>query len=197
MQKQFVILLIIVFISSTLFMSCLNWSGFGPIHTSATVKQIVDLKDIPAKNLAILKYAEAVGDSLAPTYNSAVCTEYLVKILEHFTKLSSMDKRIINIVGIDTLLEAINADAPGIRGVQTALYKSKKGTIIEDPNEVKPGDLVQFWNIYWDVPRGHCGIVLDLQPNRYMTLISSSKSTEGHGVQTYYWPEKAYFVRMN
>jgi hypothetical protein len=178
-------------------MSCLNWSSFGPVSTSETVKQITEAEDIPIKNLAILKYAEEVGDSLAPTYTSAVCTEYLVKILEHFTKLSVKEKRTINIVGIDTLIQAINADAPGIRGVQTALVKSKKGTSIDDPNEVKPGDLVQFWNLYWDVPKGHCGIVLDVQPNRYLTLISSSKSTEGHGVQTYYWPEKAYFVRLN
>lgn len=178
-------------------MSCLPLNGYAPFTATESVKRIEEIEDIPERNLAIIKYAEAVGDSLAPTYNTAVCTEYLVKIIEHFTPLTAKDKRLINIVDVDTLVEAIYADAPKIRGVQTALVKSKKGKSIDDPEMVRPGDLVQFWNVFFNEPKGHCGIVLDYEPNRYITLISSSKRTEGHGVQTYYWPEKAYFVRLN
>ncbi len=178
-------------------MSCLNLGGYTPFSASEKVVNIKDLEDIPERNLAIIKYAAAVGDSLAPTYNTAVCTEYLIKIIEHFTPLTSKDKRLINIVDADTLIESINADELKIRGVQTALVKSKKGKSIEDPYLVKPGDMVQFWNVFFDEAKGHCGIVLDIEPNRFITLISSSKRTEGHGVQTYYWPEKAYFVRLN
>lgn len=197
MKKQLSLFIFSSFIFSILFTGCIHLNGYAPMTATEKIQKIEEIEDIPEKNLAIIKYAEAVGDSLAPTYNTAVCTEYLVKILEHFTPLTKKDKRLINIVDADTLVESIYADEARIRGVQTALVKSKKGISIEDPDMVRPGDLVQFWNVFFNVPKGHCGIVLDLVPNRYITLISSSKRTEGHGVQTYYWPEKAYFVRLN
>lgn len=196
MQKLFPLILIPVVLYMVLVQGCVPGFGLKSKAEQVPEKSLEMLPELPGINRDLIEYASEYGDSIAPTYETAVCTQYLISVLEHFIKLTPKEKRAISITDHDTLELAIRADASHIRGIQTALAESKKGQPVENPNDVLPGDLVQFWNTWWGVPKGHCGIVLDLQPGRYITLISSSARTDGHGVQTYYWPEKAYFARL-
>jgi hypothetical protein len=109
------------------------------------------------------------------------------------TKTEKNDIRIITDSQLDSLVEA---ESPIIKGVQTALLKSNKGIEIKESSEVLPGDFVQFWKVFRGRPYGHCGIVLDIKPDRTLTLYSSHPLTDGYGTQRYLWPEKIYFVRL-
>jgi hypothetical protein len=67
---------------------------------------------------------------------------------------------------------------------------------IKESTDALPGDFVQFWNVFKGQAYGHCGIVLDIQPNKTITLYSSHPLTGGYGKQAYLWPDKIYFVRL-
>jgi hypothetical protein len=184
-------------IASLTLIACSPWISAKPVTVENVINDNDSLKWIPPVNISIMKMADSLGPTIAPTYETAVCTEYLIGVLNKIHPLTKKQMNIIRIVDHDTLELAIAADAANIRGVQTALVNSKLGTAIDDPEDVRPGDLVQFWNVSYRGPRGHCGIVLDLEPDRYITMMSSSTRTDGHGIQTFWWPEKTYFVRMN
>ena len=184
-----------VFVTLTLF-ACSPWRSGAPVTVENVLSENDSLKIIPPVNIAIMKLADSLGPAIAPTYETAVCTEYLIGVLNKIHPLTKKQMNIIRIVDHDTLELAIAADAANIRGVQTALVKSNLGIPIDNPEDVRPGDLLQFWNVSYRGPKGHCGIVLDLVPYRYITMMSSSTRTNGHGIQTFWWPEKTYFVRM-
>jgi hypothetical protein len=152
---------------------------------------------IPEKNKALLAYVEANGRSVAPDYHEVVCTEFIIKVLDKFQPLTKQEKRDIRIITEDDLTDLINADAAIIKGVQTALVNAGKGIMIDDPNKVLPGDLVQFWDTFYGGAWGHCGIVSQIEPNKTLTLHSSHPFTSGYGIQTFNWPEKVFFVRLN
>jgi len=182
--------------ASLTLIACSPWISGKEVTVETVIKENDSVRTIPPLNISIMKMADSLGPEIAPTYETAVCTEYLIGVLNKIHPLTKKQMNSIRIVDHDTLELAIAADAPNIRGVQTALVNGKLGIAIDDPQDVRPGDLIQFWNISYMGPKGHCGIVLDLVPNRYITLMSSSTRTNGHGVQTFWWPEKTYFVRM-
>jgi hypothetical protein len=174
-----------------------RWLKIQPSRPEVISRLPVTSPSIPEKNKALLAYVEANGRSVAPDYHEVVCTEFIIKVLDKFQPLTKQEKRDIRIITEDDLTDLINADAAIIKGVQTALVKAGKGIMIDDPNKVLPGDLVQFWDTFYGGAWGHCGIVSQIEPNKTLTLHSSHPFTSGYGIQTFNWPEKVFFVRLN
>jgi hypothetical protein len=194
MKRAIIICLIVisVFVVSI----AIFWYNTQPVWiVDKKVKKEV-LNNLPTKNKKTIEFIEANGPSLAPSYKVAVCTEFVIKVINKaapLTKLEKNDIRIITNAALDSLIEA---ESPIIKGVQTALVKSGKGTEIKESTHVLPGDFVQFWNVFQGEGYGHCGVVLDVNPNKTITLYSSHPFTNGYGKQEYLWPEKIYFVRL-
>lgn len=150
-------------------------------------------ENIPEKNKRIIEYAEKYGPAISPTYEQAVCTEFVIGILEKFIDLTKEDKKRIRIITNEDIYVLRSQHSPIAKGVYYALILSGKGDAVDKPVNVKPGDFVQFWYQNW----GHCGIVksIDLKLNS-MELYSSFPSTNGYGMQNFKIPEEAYFVRL-
>ena len=172
------------------------WTSTQPILV-ATARTIDEprLRDMPPKNKAIITFIEENGARLAPTYEEAVCTEFVIKVVNEFETLSSKEKKGIRIITSDRLDSLVRQEAPIIRGVQSALIESDKGIEIST-QDVMPGDFVQFWNDYYGGVSGHCGIVMEIVPNESLTVYSSHPMTNGFGKQDFLWPDKVYFVRV-
>ncbi len=150
-------------------------------------------EEIPAKNKEVLEYVSLHGREISPTYESAVCTELVIAVLEHFTSLTKEDKSRVRIITQKNVFDLIQSGSPVPRGVYYALTENQKGEAIPQLDKVKPGDFVQFWYESW----GHCGIVdrIDLE-KKLMYLHSSFPSTGGYGIQEFIIPDYAYFVRL-
>jgi hypothetical protein len=174
-----------------------RWLSIQPSHAEVVPYRPVASPSIPEKNQKLLAYIEANGRTVAPDYHEVVCTEFVIKVLDAFEPLTKQEKKDIRIITEDDLTELINADAAIIKGVQTALVKAGKGVVIDDPDKVLPGDLVQFWDTFYGGAWGHCGVVSQIEPNKTITLHSSHPFTGGYGIQTFNWPEKVFFVRLN
>ena len=157
-------------------------------------KEVLDR--LPIKNKKIIEFIEVKGPELAPTYKAAVCTEFVIKVINNLDPLTKTEKNDIRIMTNAELDSLIEAESPIIKGVQTALVKGGKGIEIKESMNVLPGDFVQFWNVFQGKGYGHCGIVLNIDPNKTITLYSSHPFTGGYGKQEYLWPEKIYFVRL-
>lgn len=153
---------------------------------------------LPPKNQQVLDTAIKYGRTISPIYESAVCTEFVIGVLEHFISLSTED--IVNIridqprKDLNTVYGWIENGSPEPKGVYNALLSNNKGEAVDDWTKVLPGDFVQFW-----YPRswGHCGIVDHIDwENNVMFLHSSYPSTDGYGVQPFMIPAYCYFVRL-
>jgi hypothetical protein len=148
---------------------------------------------IPQKNMQIIDTVIKHGPSISPTYQSAVCTELVIRIIEKFHQLNNTDKKRIRIItneNIQTLLQQ-NSSIP--KGVYYALTAKRIGISIDSISNVLPGDFVQFWTDTW----GHCGIVKEIDAaNGTMQLYSSFPSTNGYGIQTFNIPKHCFFVRL-
>ncbi|MBL7835554.1 MAG: hypothetical protein JNK18_16480 [Cyclobacteriaceae bacterium] len=173
------------------------WLKTQPIGIAVSNISIDTLQSLPDKNREIVNFIEANGASLAPTYDSVVCTEFVIKAINHFNNLTPQERNLIRIITQDDLMSLIETDSPIIRGVQTALLFNRKGNVIDDFSKVKPGDFVQFWNSYNGSAFGHCGIVHSMEANKSLTVFSSHPLTHGYGKQTFLWPDKVFFVRLN
>ena len=149
--------------------------------------------DIPDRNKSVIDTTIKYGPGISPTYKKAVCTELVIQIIEKFYSLDRIDKsriRIITNKDIHTLLEN-NSSIP--KGVYYALTKRGIGLPIDDMQQVKPGDFVQFWTETW----GHCGVVKSIHPDtNTMELYSSFPSTNGYGIQRFNIPKHCYFIRL-
>ncbi len=150
-------------------------------------------------NRRVIDTAVYYGRTISPTYQSAVCTEYVIGVLSHFIKLDSTDTVNIRIDqprnSIDDVYAQIANGSPEPKGVYYALTSKGLGIPIDDWKQVEKGDFVQFW---YDHSWGHCGIVesIDLE-NKTMMLHSSYPSTDGYGIQEFELPSYAWFVRLN
>jgi hypothetical protein len=173
-----------------------RWISIQPTRPDVAVYKTVASPVLPEKNKKLLAYIEQNGRSIAPEYHAVVCTEFVIKVLDNIEHLSKQEKKDIRIITEEDLNELIQNDAAIIKGVQTALVKSGKGVVIDDPSKVLPGDLVQFWDTFYGGAWGHCGIVSSIEPNETLTLHSSHPFTSGYGIQTFNWPEKVFFVRL-
>ncbi len=153
---------------------------------------------IPPQNQQILDTIAKYGRSISPTYEEAVCTEFVLGILEHFVVLSKTDRMNVRIdqprKNLDEVYDQMESGSPFPKGVYYALTNNGMGEAIDDWTKVLPGDFVQFWYPHsW----GHCGIVSSLElENGIMWLHSSYPSTDGYGVQPFQIPEYTWFVRL-
>lgn len=166
------------------------------LHLCATAQE--DSLIIPQRNQQVIDTAVFYGRSISPTYQSAVCTEFVIGVLEHFIKLTQQDITNIRINqprnSLSEVYDQINSGAPEPKGVYHALVSNGKGEPIDDWSKVFPGDFVQFW---YPESWGHCGIVssIDLE-TRTMMLHSSFPSTNGYGIQQFAIPDYCFFVRL-
>jgi hypothetical protein len=172
------------------------WASTQPIlvTTNRKVSELT-LRDVPPKNKEIIAFIEENGARLAPTYAEAVCTEFVIKVVNEFGPLSKKEKNGIRIITSDRLDSLVLHEAPIIKGIQSALIQGDKGVEIST-QEVMPGDFVQFWNGYQGGLWGHCGVVMEIIPNESLTVYSSHPMTNGYGKQKFLWPDKVYFVRL-
>jgi hypothetical protein len=193
MKKIWLVILTLVVIMAIVFGS--YWANTQPVWIVSSAPELT--ADVPGKNADIVRFIEENGETLAPDYDSVVCTEFVVKVIEKFYNLSARERQDIHIITEAKLNDLIASEAPMIRGVQTALIRSGKGSAIDDPYEVQPGDFVQFWNIYNGKAHGHCAIVMEVNPGSSLTVYSSHRLTGGYGKQKFLWPDKAFFARLN
>lgn len=172
------------------------WFNTQPVWPVDRKIETDRIEGLPVTNRKVIEFIQAEGQDLAPTYESVVCTEFVIKVINKVKPLTKKEKNEIRIITDSQLDSLVEADSPIIKGVQTALLKSKKGLEIKEGKEVLPGDFVQFWKVFQGRAYGHCGIVLDIEPNKTLTLYSSHPFSGGYGTQAYLWPEKIYFVRL-
>ncbi|MFQ3576013.1 MAG: hypothetical protein SNJ77_06210 [Cytophagales bacterium] len=156
----------------------------------------VDSSQLKPINKKVLKTAHLQGKKISPTYQSAVCTEYVIGVLSKLTAIDQKTKQKIRIITNNDLDSLFNHDAPVLKGVVKALVDCGIGEEV-DINEAKPGDFVQFWDNSYGFLFGHCGILRGFDGSKtLMSLYSSAPSTNGHGIQTYIVTKKTYFVRL-
>lgn len=115
----------------------------------------VDSTDIPAKNKLLLQYTAEHGPDISPTYEAAVCTEYVISILSKFGAVSSKTKTDIRIITDKPISELLEEGSPVPKGIYTALINAKSGVAVDKMEDVKAGDFVQFWNHYNGKYVGH------------------------------------------
>ncbi len=155
------------------------------------------LNKLPARNRLIIEFIEANGSKIAPHYNDAVCTEFVIDVIEQFGQLTKEEKKGIRIITDKNLVDLVESESSIIKGVQTSLIQNNKGEIVEGIEDVMSGDFVQFWNVYQGKAYGHCGVILEVNPSESLTVYSSHPLTDGYGKQKFLWPDKAFFVRLN
>lgn len=194
-MKKALTLALLVCVSVILLLA-IFWFNTQPVWPVAKTVERQTLISLPKRNKEILGLIQAKGQEFAPTYHDAVCTEFVIKVINDVTPLTKTEKNDIRVITTYKLDSLIDADSPIIKGVQTALLKSDKGAMISANEKVLPGDFVQFWNVFRGKAYGHCGVVLDIEPGKWFTLYSSHPVTGGYGTQSFLWPEKTYFVRL-
>ncbi len=153
---------------------------------------------LPLLNQQVLDTAITYGRIISPSYESSVCTEFVIGVLGHFMELTSEDTINIRIdQPRENLKEVYKQIANGSSyptGVVHALVTKGKGIEITDRNQVAAGDFVQFW---YPNSWGHCGIVAKIDvENKVLWLHSSYPSTKGYGVQPFHMPDYCHFVRL-
>ena len=153
----------------------------------------IQLKEIPKKNKLIVDNVKKYGPEISSTYEKAVCTELLIKILEKTQALNKIDKKRIRIITNQNIQELLKQDSNIPKGVYYSLIEKGIGIPIDNKEEILEGDLVQFWTETW----GHCGFVksINLEKNE-MELYSSFPSTNGYGIQKFDIPKYSFFVRL-
>jgi len=171
------------------------WINTQPVWI-ADKRPVRFMADLPGKNKEIITFIEQRGAELAPNYQEAVCTEFVIQVIDHFGVLDKNQKNGVRIITNETLIDLIEQESPVIKGVQSALIEGNRGIIVENTEDVKPGDFVQFWNVYQGKAYGHCGIIREIEANKSITIYSSHPVTNGYGEQVFLWPDKIYFVRL-
>jgi hypothetical protein len=149
---------------------------------------------LPSKNQMLIDTAIRYGPEISSSYEKAVCTEFLIQVIEKIQSLSAVDKKRIRIITEQEIQALLRQNSPIPKGVYFTFTANQKGRAIDDLKDVLAGDLVQFWYESW----GHCGIVKSIDPDKKeMYLYSSFPSTNGYGIQRFEIPEDAFFVRVN
>jgi hypothetical protein len=157
---------------------------------------IHEFEGMPARNKQIIKFVEENGEALAPDYKQVVCTEFVIKVIEEFVPLITSEENKIRIITDEDIPAMLVKESPVIKGVHTSLVQANKGVEILQPEDVKPGDFVQFWNSYLGIPYGHCGVVFSVEPYKSIAVYSSHPVTGGYGKQKFLWPDHIFFVRL-
>lgn len=153
------------------------------------------------ESLAIAKRYEGAPYGEAAGKGEFVCSTFIVQVLREMTPIGDNTAGRINIVLADSKPEAVDklvdADDENIRGIQFALEHAKIGQAVK-PEEVRPGDFVQYWyreGAHW---AGHSAIVVELLGDKlkiYGAHKSAGKVTE---IEVPFDPKsrRAYFARF-
>lgn len=196
MKIVLVFIFSIFIITGVLFFSCVP-NARKYVNAFLYKNLEVDSTGLPLKNKLILNYASEHGHAISPTYQKAVCTEYVIGIVSHFVKLSTKTKNEIRIITNQPIEDLLKYNSPITKGVYTALINNGVGVSINNINEVKAGDFFQYWDKINGNWYGHCGIVRALDTKKgIISMYSSTNTTNGHGIQTYILPSYIYFVRL-
>lgn len=125
-----------------LLMCLISFSGNSQLNKDTTVV-------LPPLNQQVLDTAIRYGRAISPSYETAVCTEFVIGVLGHFISLTSEDTINIRIdqprASIKDVYLQIENGSPYPKGVVHALVSKGKGVEIIRRNEVLAGDFVQFW----------------------------------------------------
>jgi len=147
---------------------------------------------IPQRNILVINAVKKYGPEISSTYQKAVCTELVIKIIEKFHNLEDVDKKRIRIITNENIQDLLKANSPIPKGVHYALIEKNIEFAIKQ-EDVLEGDFVQFWTETW----GHCGIVKSINlEKKEMELYSSFPSTNGYGIQKFDIPKHSFFVRL-
>ncbi len=147
----------------------------------------------PEKNKLIVNTVKKYGAEIAPTYEKAVCTEFVIQILEKIQALNDIDRNRIRIRTDKNIQELLKEGSNIPKGIYFALIEKGIGIPIDNIDEVCEGDFVQFWAENW----GHCGIVKTISPDiNEMQLYSSFTSTNGYAIHRFNLTKHTYFVRL-
>lgn len=191
---------LIIVVPVCLVIFSLVWMRYKPTVVSGSPKEmsvslISKKNDVPEKNQLIIAYVEEYGREIAPEYYPVVCTEFLIKVIDHFSPLTKQAKKDIRIITEDDLSDLVEAEADVIKGVQVAFTKAGIGEAIP-VERVSAGDFVQFWDTEFSSAWGHCGIVHQITPGEFISVYSSHPITSGYGIQQFPWPKKVFFARL-
>ncbi|MFD0998379.1 hypothetical protein ACFQ21_03635 [Ohtaekwangia kribbensis] len=194
MKRSLFIALLILVAGAGVYFAC-YWINTQPVQI-LNAGEVSDVENIPVRNKQILELVNAEGRTLAPDYKQVVCTEFVIKVIEKFTPLTTAEENKIRIITREDIPLLLIQQSPVIKGVHTSLVEARKGEEVLKAEDVRPGDFVQFWNTYLGIPYGHCGVVFDVEPHKSITIFSSHPITGGYGKQKYLWPDQVFFVRL-
>lgn len=194
-MRKFLLLLLTLLVSVSVLFYCVPKARYY-VNYALYKNMDVDSTGLAEKNKAILRYAQKNGPTISPTYETAVCTEYLIRILNNFSKLNRDQKNKISIITNRDIEVLLKENSPIPQGVCYALTSSGLGTAVSR-EQVLAGDFVQFWNTWKGKTTGHCGIVRAVDHKKgLISLYSSSPKTDGHGKQIYVMPDYIFFARL-
>lgn len=158
--------------------------------------------DVPPKNQDFIKYLEENGKSVAPTYQTANCVQFMDKIL---TSYSNIDEKTSERIYIKCDIEQVKkylqrGDSTVVSGVCWALVASGKAKWIAR-KDAKIGDIVQYWSTDYGMINGHCGVICGEDSTGYL-LYSSHQDSKGFGImqvknKTTFPNTKFFIVRLN
>lgn len=194
-MKRWLLLILIVTLTGAGLYFASYWINTQPVWI-LNVHARSDSESIPARNKQIIEFVETNGETLAPDYKQVVCTEFVIKVIEEFVPLTTSEENMIRIITDEDIPALLVKESPVIKGVHTSLVQANKGVEVIQPEEVKPGDFVQFWNSYLGIPYGHCGVVFSVEPYKNIAIYSSHPVTGGYGKQKFLWPDHIFFVRL-
>jgi len=129
--------------------------------------------------------------SLPPYYESN-CVQSLVVVLQKSTKItfSQQDLKEVHINYPNATQLRIDND-PRIKGVVYNLVR--RGIANEVTlNQLKEGDIVQFWNEGW----GHCGIAKGGNYPKHLLWMYSSMPSTDFALTSFPFPNKFYACRI-
>ena len=159
-----------------------------------TCSQLMATSD---KNDSIVNYVEQHGSQLAPSYSEVVCTDFVIKVLKHFTGVDKKMYSKVQIITPEPFKKLMKNKSEVPNGVCYALNSSGKGRYIP-MEQAKRGDFVQFWNSFIGFNySGHCGILdhIDYE-NKMIYMYSSHPQTDGFGLHVFDWPDYVVFARL-
>lgn len=195
MMKRWLLLILIVSLIGAGLYFASYWIHTQPIQI-LNAHTVHDSEGMPTRNKQIIEFVEANGGALAPDYRQVVCTEFVIKVIENFVPLTTSEANKIRIITDEDIPTLLMKESPVIKGVHTSLIQANKGVEVIHPEDVKPGDFVQFWNSYLGIPYGHCGVVFSVESYKAISIYSSHPVTGGYGKQKFLWPDQIFFVRL-
>src|SRR5688572_2627024 len=98
MIKRIVIFFTIASCLIALYCFLSYWLNTQPIKVAHDNSMAIDsVRVLPGINRQIINFIETQGNKIAPTYDTAVCTEFVIQVIDHFTSLTKEERKLIRI----------------------------------------------------------------------------------------------------